>query len=141
MRRIAGALVAALLALGVPTASAQSPTRQQIVDLQRWDAAFRAKLDKFKAHPKPVPGQPNTGVVVVSFTVARDGRLLNAYVLETSKSGQLDAAALLMLHRASPLPPLPRSIPQPRLSMRVPISFHGGPPPERTAGADRTGAL
>lgn len=71
-------------------------------------AAFERVARYWKPAAPPAPGKK----AVVIATIARDGRLADAYLNLTSGSKAWDAAALDALKRASPFPALPKSFPR-----------------------------
>lgn len=71
--------------------------------LQRWLTAHISSIQSGL-------GRDDGGWVKVSFTVLRDGRIVDAQVIESSGFATVDAASLELLRQASPAPPLPDSI-------------------------------
>ena len=61
--------------------------------------------------------------MLVSFAIDRQGRLRESAVLESSGVAGLDKAALDMLKRADPMPPLPEGFEQEIYRVSVPVRF------------------
>jgi protein TonB len=71
--------------------------------LQRWLTAHISSIQSRL-------GRDDSGWVKVSFTVLRDGRIVDAQVIQSSGFATVDAASLELLRQASPAPPLPEAI-------------------------------
>ncbi|MGO8917381.1 MAG: energy transducer TonB, partial [Stellaceae bacterium] len=87
--------------------------------LKRW-------LNKYKRYPEPAQKDKQQGQLVVSFTILRDGTVLDPRIEHSSGFPLLDAAALQMLRDASPVPPLPQSYRAPRVAVDLPVQFSLG---------------
>jgi periplasmic protein TonB len=62
-------------------------------------------------------------VVLLSFSLDRDGHVLARRIAKSSGYTELDNEVMAMLTRAEPLPPFPASMPEGRLDLTVPIRF------------------
>lgn len=82
-----------------------------------------AWIDANKSYPVECRKDKEQGAVIVKFTIARDGRLLDAAVKTGSGYERLDRAALDTLARAAPFPPIPDFIDRDTLSISVPIEY------------------
>ena len=82
-----------------------------------------AWLNQYKDYPAEVKKRKQQGVIVVAFTINRVGEVLSANVQQSSGYPLLDQAALDMLARASPLPPMPEWMPRERLNLAVPVEY------------------
>jgi protein TonB len=82
-----------------------------------------AHLARFQRYPAQAKGA--TGVVSLSFSVDRQGHVLNSEIIKSSGSAVLDAEALSLLTRAAPLPPPPAAVPDTDLTFVLPIRFGG----------------
>lgn len=85
-------------------------------ELQRW-------LAQHQHYPTAARERGWQGVVELAFSIDRVGRVTGAQVAASSGHPVLDRAALDMLTRAAPLPPVPPHVAQHSLRLRVPISF------------------
>jgi TonB family protein len=71
---------------------------------------------------KPCPVREST--VVVQFSIDREGRVLDARVVQSSGYPRLDRSAVDVVKRASPLPPPPPDlISQQRLTFQQPVTY------------------
>ena len=86
-----------------------------------WQQALVARLARFQRYPAPAKGA--TGVVNLSFSIDRQGHVLNGRVIKSSGSAVLDTEALSLLTRAAPLPPPPAAAPDSDLTFVLPIRF------------------
>jgi TonB family protein len=99
----------------VPTSPKLAPA------IASWQQAVVARLARFQRYP--VQAKDATGVVNLSFSIDRQGHVLNSRVIKSSGSAVLDTEALSLLKRAAPLPPPPAGVPDSDLTFVVPIRF------------------
>jgi TonB family protein len=99
----------------VPTSPKSAPL---IAD---WQQALVTRLARFQRYPAHAKGA--TGVVNLSFSIDRQGHVLNGRVIKSSGSAVLDTEALSLLTRAAPLPPPPAAAPDSDLTFVLPIRF------------------
>ncbi|MBI3515153.1 MAG: energy transducer TonB [Proteobacteria bacterium] len=97
--------------------AAVAPPPRAVTDPNYLEAVLK-RLRRIKDYPVHTSGR-----VFVAFTVARDGTVLNAEVRRSSGHSALDQAGLDLIRRASPLPPLPASVPGDSYAIEIPISF------------------
>ena len=97
----------------------EGPGDDYLDRLKRW-------LEKYKRYPEQAKKDKQQGQLVVSFTILRDGTVLDPRIERSSGFPLLDAAALAMLRDASPVPPLPQSYRAPRLGVDLPVGFSLG---------------
>lgn len=64
-----------------------------------------------------------TAIVVIRFTIARDGRVLDAEVETSSGLSILDRASLRAVVLADPLPPLPNSYPRDQVGVHLRFTY------------------
>jgi len=64
-----------------------------------------------------------TAVVVVRFTIARDGRVLDASIETPSGVSILDRSALRAVMLADPMPPLPNSYPRDQVGVHLRFTY------------------
>lgn len=89
-------------------------------------AVLLAWLEPHKEYPRRARARRQQGVVRLFIAVGRAGEVREAYVLGSAGHALLERAALDMLERARPLPPLPDDIPGERLELVVPVHFFIG---------------
>ena len=99
----------------VPTSPELAPA------IASWQQAVIARLARFQRYPAQAKGA--TGVVNLSFSIDRQGHVLNSRIIKSSGSAVLDAEALSLLTRAAPLPPPPAAVPDSDLTFVLPIRF------------------
>ena len=80
-------------------------------------------LDRHKEYPWTARRRGVQGRVVLRLAVARSGAITEARVESSSGAEILDEAAIEMVQRANPVPPLPASFPGDRAEFRVPVEF------------------
>lgn len=86
-------------------------------------AVLLAWLERHKEYPRPARRRGQEGVVLLYVLIDREGRVLQSRIEESSGYPLLDNAALDMLERAAPVPPLPDDMPQERLELVLPVQF------------------
>ena len=86
-------------------------------------AVLLAWLERHKEYPRPARRRGQEGVVLLYVLIDREGRVLQSKIEESSGYPLLDNAALDMLERAAPVPPLPDDMPQERLELVLPVQF------------------
>lgn len=69
-----------------------------------WQGALMAHLNRYRRFPH---GSADKGVVTVSFSIDRSGRVLSSRLVRSSGDAVLDADAVSLPRRASPVPPPP----------------------------------
>jgi protein TonB len=79
-----------------------------------------AHLNRFKRYPA---GASSTGTASVAFTIARSGQVLSARLIGSSGNPALDAEAVSLPRRASPVPAPPPEFGGSVLNLTVPIHF------------------
>jgi protein TonB len=104
---------------GPDAGAAASRSAASGAEVASWRGAVVAHLDAYK----PVSPSGAGGTVRVAFTVDRGGRVTSASVAGSSGDASLDAAALAMVRRASPVPAPPDELGG-RIALAVPVRFH-----------------
>ena len=89
-----------------------------------WRNLLVAHLQKFKRYPRSAMARHVQGIVLLGFTVDREGRLVSRNIVRGSGSDELDQEALDMIQRAQPLPPFPATMQQEAQSFTVPVRFY-----------------
>jgi periplasmic protein TonB len=88
-----------------------------------WRSQVAAHLARYKRYPAEAEARHDAGTVRLSFTMDRNGRVLSRHIEGSSGSAVLDKEVLSMIERAQPLPAFPPGMPQPRMTLVVPIRF------------------
>lgn len=82
-----------------PPAAPPQPPRSNPAAESGYQARARAEIDKQKRYPEEAQQMGMSGSVVVSYSIARDGRLLRAEIAQSSGFKLLDQAALQAVQR------------------------------------------
>jgi TonB family protein len=106
-----------------PVAGAPSPPASVSSAIAGWQQLLVARLAKVQRYPAQARGVQ--GVVSLAFTIDRHGGVVSSRIVKSSGSTVLDAEALALITRATPLPPPPADIADSDLSFVVPIRFAG----------------
>jgi protein TonB len=88
-----------------------------------WQTSLVRQIQRYKRYPPQAQARNEQGVVLLGFSLDRDGRVLAHHIVESSGYADLDDEVMEMIMRAAPLPPFPTSMPQARLDLTVPIRF------------------
>ena len=92
--------------------------------MQTWVGAISALLERKKHYPAAAHARQEQGVAQVSFTLDRQGRLVESHIEHSSGAADLDQEALAMVHRAQPFPPRPANgVQDDQVHLTVPIRF------------------
>ena len=81
------------------------------------------RIARFKRYPREARRDGVVGKVMVRFTILADGSVQSRHLASSSGDSRLDQAALEMLSRASPFPPIPRSLAMGKLELSLPVEF------------------
>jgi protein TonB len=111
-----------------PAAPAQTQTQTATASggskhAASYTARVRAHIESFKVYPPQARRRHQTGVVGLSFTIDRQGRVLSAQITTSSGNPVLDQAALDMLSAAQPLPKPPSDLAGENLRMTSSAEF------------------
>jgi periplasmic protein TonB len=107
-----------------PTPAVPERTKAAAPHVERsWETAMTRHLQQYKRYPSDAQSRGEEGVVQLSFTVDRNGHVLNREIVRSSGHRELDSEVMSMIERAQPLPPFPASMPQAKLDLTVPIRF------------------
>lgn len=79
-----------------------------------------AHLNRFKRFPSGASG----GTAQVAFSIDRAGRVLSSRLIGSSGDPALDAEAVAMMRRASPVPAPPSSVGGGSITLAVPVRFN-----------------
>ena len=88
-----------------------------------WQSLLMKHLQRFKNYPAGARAHGEQGVVMLAFTMDRDGKVLSQRIVSSSGHADLDAEVLALVERAQPLPAFPASMNGDRLDLTVPIRF------------------
>jgi periplasmic protein TonB len=91
-----------------------------------WFDRVRRHLRRFMQNPNAGRKDPSYGTVWLSITVAHDGTVLDAAIEQSSGVDYLDQSALEMVRAASPLPPVPDTIPAAQVKFKIPAQYEPG---------------
>ena len=81
------------------------------------------RIARFKRYPREARRDGAVGRVMVRFTILPDGSLRSPQLTDSSGDSRLDRAALEMLSRASPFPPIPPGLGAGKLELSLPIEY------------------
>lgn len=101
-----------------PTPSAPSKTPAS------WQSLVLGRLNAVKAYPASARARRQQGVVMIRFTLDRQGKVLEIALAQSSGFALLDREAIALPKRASPLPPPPDDVKGERIELVVPVEFH-----------------
>lgn len=105
-----------------PPSQPAPPAQRATSDAANWEGTVLAHLQRFRRYPARARAAGRQGVVIIRFTMTREGRVLESAVAGSSGDAGLDRAALETLRRAQPLPTIPDERPE-RLTLTVPVEF------------------
>lgn len=91
--------------------------------IARWRDQVAARLQSVKRYPNQAEARREQGVALLSFTVDRNGRVLERSIVKGSGSVALDEEVLALVMRAQPLPAFPPEMDQSVIHLTVPIRF------------------
>jgi TonB family protein len=86
-----------------------------------WQKELAAHLDRYRRYPSDRSHQ--AAEVLVGFKLDRLGHVLSAAIVRSSGDASFDAAALDMMHRASPVPQPPPAVADNGLEFALPVVF------------------
>jgi protein TonB len=88
-----------------------------------WQTELVRRLEQYKRYPSDAQSRGVEGIVMLNFSVDRNGRVLAHEIVRSSGHPELDKEVVSMIERAQPLPPFPPSMPEAKLDLTVPIRF------------------
>lgn len=88
-----------------------------------WQSLLLRHLQQFKNYPQQARERSEQGVVLLAFSIDRDGHVLTRRIVQSSGFSDLDAEVMAMIERAQPLPAFPPSMMEAQLNLTVPIRF------------------
>jgi protein TonB len=90
--------------IAAPVNSDSSQTRDAKVN---WETRVKVQLNRLKKYPPDAISRHRTGVALVTFVVDQRGDVVSSRLVKSSGTMSMDAEALAVLQRASPLPQPP----------------------------------
>ena len=106
-------------AAAAPTPQARGAAMQAFEASPSWRGALQAHLNRYKRFPDGA----KPGLVRVAFAIDQQGRVLSASLVASSGDARLDAEALAMVRRSSPVPAPPTRAGSGLIRLAVPIRF------------------
>ena len=91
-------------------------------NLSSYQAQVLAHLQRYKSYPAAAKSAGVRGVATVRFALAANGSVISASLARGSGASVLDQAAVAMVRRASPFPPIPPNLGR-RMDFSAPIRF------------------
>jgi periplasmic protein TonB len=88
-----------------------------------WRSLLLKHLQQFKNYPSGARARNEQGVVLLSFTIDRNGHVMARRIVNGSGFADLDGEVLALVERAQPLPAFPPSMTEDHLDLTVPIRF------------------
>jgi protein TonB len=88
-----------------------------------WMRAVSDRVRQFFYYPGAALAVHTTGVTILHFVVRRDGRIDRLAIGKSSGDAGLDKAALDILQKAQPLPPIPGRMQMDRVEGDLPVNF------------------
>jgi protein TonB len=88
-----------------------------------WMRAVSERVRQFFYYPGAALAVHRTGVVMVHFVVRRNGQIDRLAISKSSGDHELDKAAMDILQKAQPLPPIPERMHTERVNGDLPINF------------------
>jgi len=92
-------------------------------DVANWSSDVSSRLRSAKRYPSGAESRREQGVVMLRFTLSRNGGVLSRSITRGSGYSELDQEALAMVQRAAPFPPMPASLNLPSFTFTVPVNF------------------
>jgi periplasmic protein TonB len=88
-----------------------------------WESLLLKHLQEFKSYPREARRRDEQGVVLLAFSIDRNGHVVSRRIVQSSGHPDLDAEVLSLIERAQPMPAFPPSMTEAQLSLTVPIRF------------------
>lgn len=88
-----------------------------------WESLLLKHLQEFKNYPIEARQRNEQGVVLLAFSIDRDGHVVSRHIVHSSGYADLDAEVLALVERAQPMPAFPPSMAEAQLNLTVPIRF------------------
>ena len=85
--------------------------------------AYLSEVQKALERSKVGSEAQLSGTVLIGFTISPSGQVLTREIKKSSGSKVLDDAAITVLDRAAPFPPMPHGVANGPLKLEVPVEF------------------
>ncbi len=108
----------------VPAAPSAAEVARVFAAKVTWRGILEAHLQKFHKYPRSAQRRNIEGTALLRFRMDRNGKVLSYSIERTSEHEVLDEAALAMIERAQPLPPLPDDVPGESIELIIPANFN-----------------
>lgn len=108
--------------LGTPVAMVAPPPVRTVSISNRWQAELASWIRSRTRYPEEAKQRGEQGAVLISFTVGRDGQVLDARLRQASGSETLDQAAMAMF-RSARVPAFPPDMDAPQVTISVPVRY------------------
>lgn len=92
-------------------------------NISSYQAEVLAHLQRFRIYPLEAKNAGIRGTATVRFSLASSGSVISASLGGSSGSSALDQAAVGMVRRASPFPPIPANLGRSRMDFAAPVRF------------------
>jgi len=111
----------------VETSPAPRTTVREVASAPRidpsWESLLLKHLQEFKSYPSQARRRNEQGVVLLAFSIDRNGHVVSRHIAKSSGFAALDAEVLALVERAQPMPAFPPSMTEAQLDLTVPIRF------------------
>ncbi len=91
--------------------------------IANWDTEIAKLLEHNKRYPAEARARGEQGVVLLAFSIDRQGFVLSSRIVKSSGSPALDAETLALVKRAQPFPAPPTGINDTEIKFTVPVRF------------------
>ncbi len=88
-----------------------------------WESLLLKHLQEFKNYPDEARRRNEQGVVLLAFSIDRNGHVVSRHIVRGSGYADLDAEVMALVERAQPMPAFPPSMTEAQLNLTVPIRF------------------
>jgi protein TonB len=107
-----------------PAARRQGTTDRMSDPVLSWSKLMNRHLGQHRNYPNEARNAGHQGAVQVAFRIDRKGNVLSARLVKASSSKHLDAEAVALFYRASPLPEPPDEVRGETLEYVMAINFN-----------------
>ena len=87
-------------------------------------AEIRSKIEANKSYPLVSRRMGQTGIVIVAFTLLKDGSIMDLHVHKSSQFERLDASAVDAVRKVGRFNPIPHELRESQLDITVPVKFY-----------------